>query len=270
MDSHRRANRASWDELVPRHVDSEFYDARSFVAGGCTLKPVELEELGDVSGRTFLHLQCHFGLDTLSWARRGAIVTGIDFSEPAIAAAQRLSAESGVPGRFLTSDVYAAPALLDERFDVVYTSCGALNWLPDIRGWAEVVKHFLAPGGTFYMREVHPVLWSLAEDATPTDLRIDLPYFETPEPQRFVNDGGSYAVSAELENRVTYEWNHGLGEIVTSLIDIGLRIEFLHEHQSTDWRAVTGMEAAPGGMWQMVENREKLPLMYSIRAVRDR
>ena len=159
MDEYTQANRRHWDEIVPIHAGSEFYDVGSFKAGKSKLKPVELEELGDVRGKTMLHLQCHFGLDTLSWAREGAIVTGADFSGQAIETARALAAETGVEARFVVSDLYALPENLEGQFDIVFTSYGAIYWLPDIRRWAQIAAHFVRPGGTFYIVEFHPFAW---------------------------------------------------------------------------------------------------------------
>ena len=270
LDKHRSANRASWDERVSIHVGSEFYDVAAFKEGKSSLKPVDVEALGDVRGRSLLHLQCHFGLDTLSWARLGATVTGIDFSPRAVEAARALSRETGIPGRFIECELYEAPIVLDERFDIVYTGLGALCWLPDIRRWAEVVAHFLKPAGTFYIREGHPVLWSLGEVGTKGVLEITQPYFEVVEPIRWEDDRDYADPEASLENRVTYEWNHGLGEIVTSLVGAGLRIEFVREHQECDWQPLPQMVRGADGFWRLPERPERLPLMYSIRAVKER
>ncbi|MPZ99416.1 MAG: methyltransferase domain-containing protein [Dehalococcoidia bacterium] len=268
MDEYRETNRLNWDSRVPVHVASRAYDWEGFVAGGSSLDPVEVEELGDVSGKRLLHLQCHFGRDTLSWARLGATVTGIDFSPAAIEAARRLSAESGVPGRFVEAELYDSPNILDERFDIVYTGIGALCWLPDIRGWAEVVARFLEPGGRLYLREGHPGLWALDDERDDRLLVTRYPYFETPEPQRWVTPN-TYTDGPELEHPTTYEWNHGLGEIVTALIDAGLRLEFLHEHRFVDWQALPWMVRADPGRYRLPEGDERLPLMYSLRAVKE-
>ena len=181
-------NRALWDERVPIHVASDFYDVDAFLAGASTLRSFELEEVGDVAGLTLLHAQCHFGLDTLSWARRGARVTGLDFSEPAIAAARKLAADAGLEAEFVASDVYeAAAALGDRRFDLVYTGLGALNWLPDVERWARVMASLVAPGGRFYLAEFHPFSAVFAEDA----LTVKYPYFHT-EPFMW-DEPGTYA-----------------------------------------------------------------------------
>lgn len=277
-------NRASWDERVPIHVASQGYNREGFLRGEKLLCPVESAEVGDVAGKTLLHLQCHFGMDTLNWARLGASVTGIDFSEPAIEAANALSRDSGIPGRFLLGNVYDAPRLLDERFDIVYTGIGALNWLPDIRGWARVAAGFVKPGGFLYIYEGHPMLWSIDDERDDQQLVVAYPYFERDEPNAW-DTGTTYVDGPPLSKTRTYEWNHGLGEIVTAIIDSGLRLEFLHEHRDVPWQALPWMEPAGGGseasgelagvpynsrhLWRLPEaQRDLVPLMYSLRASR--
>ena len=160
MDEYLESNRALWDEWTSIHVRSEFYDVESFKRGGIRLRPYELEEIGDVAGKDVLHLQCHFGLDTLSFARLGARVTGADFSAPAIAQARALAEELGLDARFVQSNLYDLPSTLQGDFDVVYTSRGVIGWLPDLDRWAEVAAHFVRPGGIFYITEGHPVMWA--------------------------------------------------------------------------------------------------------------
>ena len=169
---------------MPIHERSDFYDVAGFKAGKSTLMPVEVEEVGDVAGKSLLHLQCHFGLDTMSWARLGAKATGVDFSEPAIALARSLSDELAIDVRFVHSNVYDLPENLEGRFDIVFTSYGAVNWLPDLAGWARVVSHFLKPGGTFYVIDGHPFTWGL-DDENPDDIIIRYPYFRSDEPLKF-------------------------------------------------------------------------------------
>jgi SAM-dependent methyltransferase len=264
-------NRAWWDQVVPVHEASRGYDREGFLRGEKPLCPVEVEELGPlVAGKRLVHLQCHFGMDTLNLARLGATVTGLDFSEPAIEAARRLSAESGVPGRFVLGNVYDAPGILDERFDIVYTGIGALCWLPDVRRWAHVVAALLEPGGTFYIYEGHPVLWTMPDERDDQALVVTYRYFEQAEPVSWEGDT-TYVDGPKLEVKRTYEWNHGLGEIVTALIEAGLRIDFVHEHREVPWKALPWMEPVEGqrGMWRLPEaQRDLLPLMYSIMATR--
>ena len=185
------ANRQLWDAWTAVHAAGDFYDLERFKAGGIRLRPYEIELVGDVAGRSLLHLQCHFGIDTLSWARLGARVTGADFSPAAVELARSLAAELGFPdARFVLSNLYDLPDALDGQFDVVYTSRGVLGWLPDIAGWARVVAHFLAPGGTFFITEAHPVQQALEDEGVaPGELRLRYPYFEHREPDHVRGQG---------------------------------------------------------------------------------
>jgi SAM-dependent methyltransferase len=254
-------NRSWWDERVPLHVASDFYDVEGFKAGASTLRPFELEEVGDVTGRSLVHLQCHFGLDTLSWARRGAGVTGLDFSAPAIEAARTLAAEAELDAEFVVADTYDAPAALEgRRFDVVYTGLGALNWLPDIRRWAATVAQLVAPGGFLYLSEFHPVADVFADE----DLTIEHDYFQS-EPFNF-DDPGTYAdFTARTEHNRTEEWQHPLGNVVSAVIEAGLTIELLHEHDYTLFARWPFLEP-DGDSYRMPAGRPRLPLMYSLRA----
>src|SRR5579859_1194418 len=189
MQDYMNANRALWDELTPIHARSAFYDVEGFKRGRISLMNIEREEVGDVAGKSLLHLQCHFGMDTLSWARLGASVTGVDFSEKAIALARSLSQELDIPARFLQANIYDLPEMLSEQFDLVYTSYGVLGWLPDIQGWGQVVAHFLKPGATFYIVEGHPFLMIFDDASGVTSYRMGLPYFQGPEPPLFEGNG---------------------------------------------------------------------------------
>jgi ubiquinone/menaquinone biosynthesis C-methylase UbiE len=264
MDAYLETNRRHWDELVPIHLQSAYYDLEAFKAGKSSLHALELEELGQVAGKTMLHLQCHFGIDSLSWARRGAKVTGADFSSEAIAAAQRLASETGMEARFIESEVYSLPEKLDEQFDVVFTSYGVLSWLPDIRRWANVVALFLRPGGTFYVAELHPI--SGIFDTSADGLSVNGPYFCRGEPLRFDDDGSYADLEANLTNRTTYSWPHPVSEVATALIAAGLRIEFIHEFPYSIERWLPFMERGGDGYYHMPEPMPSIPLLYSIRA----
>jgi len=278
-EQHFAVNRARWDESVPIHVASRGYDMEGFLRGEKSLCPVELAEVGDVRGKTLLHLQCHFGMDTLNWARLGATVTGLDFSAPAIEQARALAERVGVrDATFVQSNVYDARAAVGREFDVVYTAVGALCWLPDVRGWAQVAASLVAPGGFVYVYDTHPVLGALAYERDDHALVLSEPYFETKEPSQF-DSPCTYVDGPELTNRRTLEWNHGLGEIVTAVIDAGLRVDFVHEHREVPWQALPWMVAsdeAPDGsryarrsMWRLPDaQRELAPLMFSLRATR--
>jgi SAM-dependent methyltransferase len=262
-----RANRSLWDAWTKIHVAGA-YDVDGFRAGGIRLRPYEVEMVGDVTGQTLLHLQCHFGLDTLSWARLGATVTGADLSPVSVEAARALAAELGfADARFIESNLYDLPAHLDGAFDVVYTGRGALNWLPDIRGWAKVVARFVAPGGRFFITEAHPVFNVFEnEGVAPGELRLAYPYWEHAEPLIFPVQGSYADRNADVGTQTEYSWDHGLGEIVTALIDAGLRIEALVEHPFLAWEA-DFLVAQPDDTWCLpADAAGELPLMFSLLA----
>jgi 2-polyprenyl-3-methyl-5-hydroxy-6-metoxy-1,4-benzoquinol methylase len=261
-DEWREANRANWDERVPIHVSGEFYDVAGFKAGHERLRPFELSEVGSVAGKDLVHLQCHFGIDTLSWARRGARVVGLDFSAPAIEEAQRLAAELSLEADFVQSDVYDAPDSLGGRaFDVVYTGLGALNWLPDIRRWAGVVAALVRPGGFLYLSEFHPFTDVFGDE----DLSVENDYFRR-EPVVWDEPGTHADFDAETVHNHTYEWIHTLGDVVSAVIEAGLVLEFLHEHSYTLFPRWPFVEKSGGDTYRLPEGTPELPLMYSLRA----
>ncbi|MYW05803.1 methyltransferase, partial [Streptomyces sp. SID3343] len=260
----RAVNRANWDERVPIHTAGDFYDVAGFVAGNDALRDFEVAEVGDVTGKTLLHLQCHIGLDTLSWARRGAIVTGLDFSAPAVAAAEDLAARTGVTtARFVTSDVYDAVGTLGGRtFDVVYTGLGALCWLPDIDRWARTAAALVSSGGFLYLAEFHPFADVLAADGR----TVELDYFRR-EPTVW-DEPGTYAdTNAKTSSNVTVEWQHGIGDVVSALVGAGLRVEFLHEHDFSLFARFPVLEERDGD-YRFPEGQPRVPLIYSLRATK--
>ncbi len=265
MDKYKRANLNLWNEKVAIHVKSEFYDVAGFKAGRNTLTSHEREELGEVAGKTLLHLQCHFGLDTMSLAHMGAIPTGMDFSDKAIEQAQALNQELGLNCTFVQSDLYELPKNLTGRFDIVFTSYGVLAWLPDLKGWAEVIAHFLKPGGFFYIAEIHPVSSMLDDEVNTAELKIRYPYFHDPEPIIFETEGTYAEPDAEIKQPVQYEWFHSLGEIINALLGAGLRIEYLHEFDYTVWEQYPFLEKRDD-LWHLPETLPKVPLLFSIKA----
>lgn len=266
MHDYLNTNRAMWDDWARLHVRSAFYDVAGFKAGRTALKSVELEELGEVAGRSLLHLQCHFGLDTLSWARLGARVTGIDFSGEAIRLARELAAELSIPATFICSDLYRLPEALEGQFDIVFTSYGVLPWLPDLRRWGEVVAHFLRPGGTFYIVEFHPISMIFESDQETHDWPVAYPYFSA-EP--FVEEVvGSYAEPEADVRHTPYEWAHTLGDTVSALAAAGLRIDFLHEFPYSTYGIWSQVEQREDGLWWPRQHAGSVPLLFSIRATR--
>jgi SAM-dependent methyltransferase len=271
MDEPLRRNRELWDAWTKIHVESEFYDVASFRSGerGIRVRDYEREEIGSVEGKSLLHMQCHFGLDTLSWARLGADVTGADFSDEAIAAARALAAEVGIAARFVRSDIDELPNVLHDEFDIVYTSNGVLGWLPDIAAWARVAAHFVKPGGFLYVTEIHPVAQAFEnEGVAPGELRLAYPYWSHAEPLRF-DVKGSYADrDAPTEGLVEFGWDHSMGEIVTAIIDAGLRLDFLHEFDFVNWPMGYLVEGADG-RWRLPDDTKGgLPLFFSLKATK--
>ncbi|MDX3429471.1 MULTISPECIES: class I SAM-dependent methyltransferase [unclassified Streptomyces] len=268
-DDWREANRARWDERVPIHAASDYYDLDAFLAGRDVLRGFEIAEVGDVTGRTLLHLQCHIGLDTLSWARRGAAqVVGLDFSEPAVEVARGLAGSLGLSqerAAFVPSDVYdAAEAVPDSAYDIVYTGTGALNWLPDVPRWAEVAASLVAPGGFLYLAEFHP-LTDCLDDETGSTVTYD--YFSR---DAWVDESpGTYADfdAATVHNR-SVEWQHPVGEVVSALAAAGLRIEFLHEHDASLFARYPALVRHADGSYRFPADRPRIPMMYSVKASR--
>lgn len=261
----RALNRANWDDRVPIHLASSFYDLDGFRAGADTLRPFESAEVGDVAGEQLVHLQCHIGLDTLSWARRGALVSGLDFSAPAIEAASSLAAELGIDATFVVSDVYDAVAAFDgQQFDIVYTGIGALVWLPDIPRWARVVADLLSPGGFVYLVEGHPFAHVL-DDSSGSKVVRD--YFDAGP--RVEDYPYSYTDGPALDHTRQVEFQHGIGEIITSLVDAGLRIEFLHEYDFDAFRRFDALQRQSDGTYRFLPGQARVPMMFSLRASLD-
>ena len=270
-EDYREANRRAWDERAPAHAASPDYALERFLSDPDFISGVvrfDLPLLGDVRGARGVHLQCHIGTDTISLARLGAQMSGLDFSPVALEQARRLAAATGAEVPFVQAEVYdAARALGGQRFDLVYTGIGALCWLPEIERWADVVDELLAPGGRLFVREGHPMLWALDEKRS--ELVVDYPYFERPDPVVFT-DGGTYVqTDAEFDHNTTLNWNHGLGETVTALLSRGLRVTGLAEHDSVPWEALPGqMERLDSGEFRLVDGPWRLACSYTLQAVK--
>ncbi|HEY6418840.1 MAG TPA: class I SAM-dependent methyltransferase [Candidatus Binataceae bacterium] len=262
MDERLKTNLAKWNALVPVHARSKMYDLAGFKAGRISLHELEVAEIGDVRGKSLLHLQCHFGLDTMSWARLGAAVTGLDFSGEAIKLARSLSGELEIPARFICADIYDARSAVDGKFDVVFTSYGAITWLPNMRRWAQVIANSLKPGGFFYIADQHPfaIIFNNEDDAA--ELGIQYPYFRE---DMIVSSGGKdYADPAYLNEHNNAEWIHTVDSIVNSLIEAGLQIEFFREHSSCPWRMFPFCEPDGRSGWHI--KGDLIPLIFSLKA----
>lgn len=264
MDKYLLANQKLWDQWTIEHEESPFYDLAGFRAGKDRLRSIELSELGDVSGKSLLHLQCHFGLDTLAWARRGAIVTGVDLSDKSIALARSLSEELNIPAQFLCSDIYQLPGRLAGKFDIVFTSYGVLHWLRDLHLWGNIIADLLNPHGIFYIVEDHPSFRMFTTEEE-TKIKLANPYFFSEKPEQ-VEMTGSYATDNQGETASFYIWNHGLGEVINALIDAGLTIEFLHEFPFAARAKFPFMEKGADGWWRLPSQYVQIPFLFSLQA----
>jgi SAM-dependent methyltransferase len=266
-EEYMHINQQRWNEMVGVHEKSAFYDVAGFKAGRNTVAPLEREELGNVAGKSLLHLQCHFGMDTMSWARLGAKVTGVDYSERAIELAQLLAKELAIDAHFVRSNIYDLPndTLIPDKFDIVYTALGVLGWLPDLIHWGKVIAHYLKPGGTFYILEAHPFMLTLDENSS--DLKVVYPYFSS-EALKFDSEH-SYADSdTVLMNKTEYGWNHSFSDIFNALLSEGLSIDFLHEFPYCGWPYFSDMEKGEDGWSRFKDERkhERVPMMFSLKA----
>jgi SAM-dependent methyltransferase len=264
-------NRALWDERADVHAASPDYAFDKYVDDPELLSDVvrfDLPRLGSVAGLRGVHLQCHIGTDTLSLARLGARMTGLDFSPPALTQARALAVRAGADIDFVRSDTYSALSVLPAHaFDLVYTGIGALCWLPSVSRWASVVSGLLAPGGRLFLREGHPMLWSLADPDASGRLLVEFPYFERDEPTLWDEPGTYVATDHEFVHTKSVEWNHGIGEIVSALLSEGLRITQLVEHDSVPWDAFPGfMQPVGGGEFRLADRPWRLPHTYTLQA----
>ena len=265
-------NRAHWDEMVALHLGPRGYDLTSLRAGRGRFNAIEEAELWPVDGKRILHLQCHFGSDSLKLAQRGATVVGLDFSAPAIDAARRLAGELGLADRasFVQADLYDAPAAIPEwaAFDMVFVTWGAISWLPDIYRWAQIICHFLKPGGSLYLAEAHPAAMVFDDTALLPDGRPGYfaPYFSREpvvmeEAHDYIDD------TAKAANATTYTWVHPLGDVISALLEAGMTLDWLHEHDAVTWHMFDVLVRGADGLWRWPD-RPWLPLAFSLRATR--
>ncbi|MEQ8867043.1 MAG: class I SAM-dependent methyltransferase [Thalassobaculum sp.] len=269
------ANRVHWDELVGIHLGSsgpDGYNVEALKRGARPLHAIEEAELGPVDGLDVLHLQCHFGDDSLILAQRGARITGLDYSPAAVAAARGLAAEIGLDARFVEGNVYDAPSLIDGRFDLVFVTWGTICWLPDLPAWARVVAHFLKPGGRFYFCDAHPAARVFDDSAEAAalplgTLRVHYPYFHRAEPTANTASVDYADPEAEIRNQRTYEWEHSVSDVVNAVIGAGLRLDWLHEHDEIAWSLLPVLVPGAQGQYRWPDGfTPKLPLSLSLSA----
>lgn len=262
MKNYFETNKRRWNELVNIHAASEEYDLNGFLAGENSLHNIELEKLGDVSGKSLLHLQCHFGLDTISWARLGAKTTGVDFSETAIELARKIAKKTGADAEFVCSNIYDLPKVHEGKYDIVFTSYGVLCWLNDMDEWAKVINHYLIPGGVFLLVESHPFMW-VFDDAS-EELRVKYSYWHRDKPLSWEEDGSYADENAKLTNKKSYEWQHTVSDVLNALIKAGLTIDEVGEYPELVW-ASTPASKRVDGEWFRIPG-DPLPQCWSVYA----
>jgi SAM-dependent methyltransferase len=262
-------NRRLWNEWTEIHVDSEFYDVEGFLAGGDNLDPLVLSAVGDVSGKSLLHLQCHFGVDTLALARRGATVTGADFSPKAIDAARDLANRAAIPATFVLSPIEDLPEHLDGEFDMVFTSCGVVPWLGDLSRWAAVIARFLAPDGRFVLVEGHPFMWIFDNERDDDRLVLDRRWnYFTKGPVPWPTEGTYADWNAEVVSDGHLEWMHSISSILTALIGAGLSIETFVEHPECGYQSFPFLVEGADGLWRVPDGYPSIPLSFTLTATR--
>ncbi len=257
-------NKTLWNKKTAVHVDSSFYNKQGFINGETVLTPIELNELNDVAGKTMLHLQCHFGMDSLNWQRLGAKVTGVDFSDAAIEEAKKLNEQLGYDAEFICSDIYSLnlPTLFkgDGFFDIVFTSYGTIGWLPDLEKWAKVIAKHLKPEGIFYMADFHPVVWMFNNDFS----KIEYAYHKTVP--IIEEDQSTYTENSEPIIGKEYGWNHSISEILNALLAEGLQLQFFNEHNWSPYACLNNIVEFEKGKWHIKGMEGKLPMVYSLMA----
>lgn len=261
-------NRDYWNEVTPAHRDSEFYGVDRFLAGESALYDHEIADLGNLRGKRLIHLQCHFGLDTLSWAREGAEVTGVDLSDISIKTAREVAEAAKIPARFFCNNVYDLPGPVSgETFDVVYTGRGATCWLRDLDHWGRIIAELLAPGGRFYMHEMHPLVYLWQDEGTLPPFRAEGSYFHNPEPIRDEPRGtADYAGGDYIPQGTTFEWRWTIADTLNALILAGLVIDELREEDGLFFEAWSGMVKGQDSLWRVPGYENRIPMAITIQA----
>lgn len=253
-------NRQSWNNRTDTHLKSEFYDLESFIKGKTSLNSIELELLGDVKGKTILHLQCHFGQDTISLSRLGAEVTGVDLSDKAIENAMQIAEDTNSNTTFICCDIYDLPNYLNKQFDIVFTSYGTIGWLPDIDKWAKIVSRFLKPNGQFVFVEFHPVVWMFDDNFE----KIEYRYFNSGAIVE--SESGTYADKNADISQEYVMWNHDLSEVINNLIKNGLEINSLNEYDYSPYNCFNKTIEIEPNKFRIEHLGNKIPMVYSIVA----
>ena len=254
------ANKSLWNQRTTIHKDSAFYDLAGFKAGANVLTPIELNEIGEVSGKSLLHLQCHFGMDTMSFSRMGAKCTGVDLSDEAIRLATEINEELKLDAKFVCCNVYNTSAFIKEQFDIVFTSYGTIGWLPDLDPWAQVIADRLKPRGFFYMAEFHPVVWMFDDDFT------HIKYCYDNKELIVMEDQPTYTGDENEIKGKEYSWNHSISEVLNALINAGLKIEFFNEHTFSPYANFKNTVETEKGKWHIKGMEGKIPMVYSMKA----
>ncbi|NIG55988.1 bifunctional 2-polyprenyl-6-hydroxyphenol methylase/3-demethylubiquinol 3-O-methyltransferase UbiG [Chitinophaga sp. Cy-1792] len=255
-------NKQLWNNKTEVHLRSEFYAVAGFKAGKSSLNQVELTEVGEVAGKQLLHLQCHFGMDTISWAKQGAVVTGLDLSDKAIDTATALAAELQVPATFVCANVYDTVQVIPGVFDIVYTSYGTIGWLPDLDIWANAIATKLKPGGFFYMVDFHPIVWMFDDQFT----KIQYSYFNHAPIVETTN--GTYADRQADLHDTAYGWNHPTSEVLNALKRAGLTLDFFNEHASSPYNCFANTVEVTPGEFQIKGLEDKIPMLFSLKCTK--
>lgn len=253
-------NKATWNEKVKIHADSEMYDLKAFKNGKSSLMTYELNALGDVNGKSLLHLQCHFGQDTLSWSRLGAKCTGVDISNEGIKLAQQLNEELHLDAEFVCCNVLDTSKFVKDTFDIVFTSYGTIGWLPDLKPWAKMINNRLKKGGVFYIAEFHPIVWMFDY----TEGKPVMKYGYMQDEVIYEEYEGTYADESSKMISKEFGWNHGLGEVITALTEAGMQIEFLKEHDESPYNVLPDLKKTKSGMY--VTKDKLYPLIFELKA----
>jgi 2-polyprenyl-3-methyl-5-hydroxy-6-metoxy-1,4-benzoquinol methylase len=262
MKNYQSTNRDAWNKRVSAHLASDFYDVESWKSGKTSLNEIELALLGDVSGKSILHLQCHFGQDSLSLARIGAKVVGVDLSDEAIKTAQQLNQELGLDAQFVVSDILELIGKIGQKFDMVFTSYGTIGWLPDLNKWAETIAHYLKPNGKLIFAEFHPIVWMFDDDFE----RVSYCYFN--DAAIVETTSGTYADTEAPIEKTEISWNHGLGEVFQALKKNGLQVEDFKEYDYSPYNCFSGMKKLDEQRFIIKKHGNKLPMVYSLTAIK--